>query len=93
MQVLSTIFSVFLELIMSTKLEEERRKEEEKKFLDLCSEGDLESVKTFLAEDPSLINSTDPEHGKLLFSRSCTHRNGSQINCVSLYLHAKIVYI
>ena len=29
------------------------------KFLDLCEEGDLETVKTLLAEDPSLINCKD----------------------------------
>ena len=40
-------------------IEEKRRKKEEKKFLDLCYEGDVESVKTLLAEDPSLINSKD----------------------------------
>ena len=51
---------------MGTKEEEERRKEEEKrkeeetKFLDLCGEeGDVESVKALLAEDPSLINCKD----------------------------------
>ena len=44
---------------MGTKEEEERRKEEETKFLDLCYKGDVESVKTLLAEDPSLINSKD----------------------------------
>ena len=33
--------------------------EEEKKFLDLCKEGDLKTVKTLLAEDPSLINCED----------------------------------
>ena len=60
---------------MSTKLEEERRKEEEKIFLDLCSEGDLETVKTFLAEDPSLINSKDPEKGKLFHIQiMCTQK-------------------
>ena len=32
---------------------------EEKEFLDLCKKGDVESVKTLLAEDPSLINSKD----------------------------------
>ena len=48
---------------MATKEEEERRKEEETKFLDLCEEGDVESVKALLAEDPSLINSID-EYGK-----------------------------
>ena len=50
-------------LIMATKEEEERRKEEIE-FLDLCKKGDLESVKTLLAEDPSLINSKDDEFGK-----------------------------
>ena len=34
------------------------------KFLDLCKEGDIESVKTLLAEDPSLINIKDPDDGK-----------------------------
>ena len=31
--------------------------EQEQKFFDLCFTGDVESVKTLLAEDPSLINS------------------------------------
>ena len=44
---------------MATKEEKQRRKEEERKFLDLCYEGDVESVKALLAEDPSLINSID----------------------------------
>ena len=35
-----------------------------KKFLKLCDKGDLETVKTMLAEDPSLISCKDPEHGK-----------------------------
>ena len=48
---------------MGTKEEEERRKKEETKFIDLCGKGDVESVKTLLAEDPSLINSID-EYGK-----------------------------
>ena len=30
-----------------------------KKFLELCKEGDIETVKTLLAEDPSLINCRD----------------------------------
>ena len=46
---------------MATKEEEERRKEEETKFLNLCIEGDVESVITLLAEDPSLINSKDDD--------------------------------
>ena len=46
-----------LGLIMPTKQEEER-------FLDLCARGDVESVKTLLAKDPSLSNSKD-EYGKL----------------------------
>ena len=53
---------------MATKEEEEGRKEEERreeeKFLDLCKEGDVESMKALLAEDPSLINSKDDEYGK-----------------------------
>ena len=35
-----------------------------KKFLELCKEGDLETVKTLLAEDPSLISCKD-KYGKL----------------------------
>ena len=46
---------------MATKEEEERRKEEETKFLNLCKEGDVESVKILLAEDPSFINSKDDD--------------------------------
>ena len=46
---------------MATSKEE--RREKEKNLLDFCSEGDLESVKTLLAEDPSLINSED-ENGE-----------------------------
>ena len=49
---------------MATKEEDERRRKlKEKGFLDHCSEGDLESVKALLAEDPSLINNED-EDGK-----------------------------
>ena len=48
---------------MATKKEEERRKEVEKEFLNLCKyghkEGNIESVKALLAEDPSLVNSKD----------------------------------
>ena len=33
------------------------RQEKEKLFHDLCEKGELESVKTLLAEDPSLISS------------------------------------
>ena len=47
----------------AAKEEKQRRKEEESKFFDLCKEGDVESVKALLAEDPSLINSKD-EYGK-----------------------------
>ena len=36
---------------------------EEKKFLDLCKDGDVESVKALLTEDPSLISSKDVEFG------------------------------
>ena len=50
-------------LVLDKAAKEERRKEEEIKFLNLCYEGDAESVKTLLAEDPSLINSKD-EYGK-----------------------------
>ena len=32
---------------------------QEQKFFDLCREGDVESVKTLLAKDPSLINSKE----------------------------------
>ena len=49
---------------MATGDKERRRMEEEMKFLDLCSEGDLDAVKTLLAEDPSLISCKDPEYGK-----------------------------
>ena len=48
------------------KLSEAAKKERERKedkFLNLCEEGDVESVKALLAEDPSLINSKD-EYGK-----------------------------
>ena len=45
-------------------IEERSRRKEEKKFLDLCGEGDLETVKTLLAEDPSLISCKDPVYGK-----------------------------
>ena len=37
---------------------------QEEDFLDLCGEGDVESVKTMLAEDPSLIYSSNV-YGKL----------------------------
>ena len=33
------------------------RQMKEDKFLNLCKEGDIESVKALLAEDPSIINS------------------------------------
>ena len=49
---------------MATKEEKQRRKEEEKEFLNLCKEGDVESVKILLAEDPSLANSKDDELSK-----------------------------
>ena len=39
-------------------------KASQKKFLDLCEEGDLETIKTMIAEDPSLINCKDPDDGK-----------------------------
>ena len=32
---------------------------QEEKFLELCRRGDVESVKTLLTKDPSLINSKD----------------------------------
>ena len=32
---------------------------EERQFLELCRRGDVETVKTLLAKDPSLINSKD----------------------------------
>ena len=44
---------------------EEERREKEEKFLDLCSEGDLESVITLLAEDPSFIH-CEEEDGEFL---------------------------
>ena len=34
------------------------------KFLELSRGGDLETVKTMLAEDPSLISCKDPYDGK-----------------------------
>ena len=37
---------------------------DEEEFLRLCREGDVESVKTLLAKDPSLINSK-AKSGKL----------------------------
>ena len=43
---------------MLDRAAKEERRKKEIKFLDLCGEeGDVESVKTLLAEDPSLINS------------------------------------
>ena len=44
---------------MLDKTAKEERRKKEKKFLNLCREGDVESVKTLLAEDTSLINSKD----------------------------------
>jgi hypothetical protein len=44
--------------VLDKAAKEERRMKEDK-FFDLCKEGDVESVKTLLAEDPSLINSKD----------------------------------
>ena len=46
---------------MATKEEEKRRKEEEKVFVNLCEEGDVESVKFLLAEDPSFSNSKNDD--------------------------------
>ena len=40
------------------------RMREEEKFLELCRKGDLETVKTLLADDPSLINCKDPDYSK-----------------------------
>ena len=37
--------------------------EEQEQFLDACIDGDLELVTSFLAKDPSLIGSRDPEFG------------------------------
>ena len=34
-------------------------KQEERHFRNLCEDGDVESVKTLLAKDPSLNNSKD----------------------------------
>ena len=48
---------------MATREKDERREEEVKKFLKLCEEGDLESIKTLLAEDPALISCKD-RYGK-----------------------------
>ena len=42
-------------MVTSTKNKEKRKRKEEK-FLDLCKEGDLKTIKILLAEDPSLIN-------------------------------------
>ena len=44
---------------MSTKQEKRRRAKEEIQFFELCKKGNVESVKTLLAKDPSLINSKD----------------------------------
>ena len=44
---------------MLDKAAKEERSKKEKEFLDLCEKGDVDSVKTLLAEDPSLINSKD----------------------------------
>ena len=48
---------------MLDKAAKEERRMKEDKFLNLCKEGDVESVKALLAEDPSLINSKD-KHSK-----------------------------
>ena len=56
---------------MATKDKEERRMKEWK-FLDLCSEGDLETVKNLLAEDPSLISCKD-DYGKCNRSMTKVH--------------------
>ena len=40
------------------------RRWNELEFHNLCEEEDVESVKTLLDEDPSLVNSKDPEYGK-----------------------------
>ena len=45
--------------LVLTKASKEERRRKEENFLDLCREEDLESVKTLLAEDPSLINIKD----------------------------------
>ena len=59
---------------MLTKASKEERRRNESKFLDLCREEDLESVKTLLAEDPSLINIKD-EQGNLKCKRSYISSN------------------
>ena len=45
-------------------IEEKRRKKVVEEFLDHCRLEDVESLKTLLAEDPSLINSKDKYGGK-----------------------------
>ena len=45
---------------------QEQRKEDENDFLNFCKEGHLNSVKTLLNKDPSLINSKD-WYGKLFY--------------------------
>ena len=41
--------------------------EEQKRFLDLCVNGDLESIQELLAKDPLLIKSKDSD-GKLYYN-------------------------
>ena len=41
-----------------------KREKKVDKFLQLCLEGDLETIKNLHAEDPSLINCKDSEYGK-----------------------------
>ena len=48
---------ICLVLIMPTE-------QEERQFVDICKKGDVESVKTLLSEDPSLIYSSNV-YGKL----------------------------
>ena len=38
--------------------------EEQYRFLDLCADGDLESIEELLANDTLLITSKDPDNGR-----------------------------
>ena len=54
----------FITCLVLTNASKMERRWNELEFHDLCEEGDVESVKTLLDEDPSLVNSKDPEYGK-----------------------------
>ena len=66
---LTIYLSIYLSLVF-TNVEDKKRWEEEKRFLDICREGDLESAKTLLAEDPSLIRSNNGK-GKMYLLYLC----------------------